>query len=594
MFPSFLNMNSLFKRLWQHVTEKRRKQLVLLLILMLFTSIAEVISIGAVVPFLGVLANPETVFNHELAQPLIGQAGITSPVQLLLPLTVAFSAAALLAGIMRIVLIWAQIRLENAIGADLSYQIYQRTLFQPYLVHVTRNSSGVIAGVSVKANQVVSNVISPVLVLIGVAVMLMMILATLIKLEPVLSTSIMMGFTMVYGFFIVLTKTRLKINSHRISSQTNQVLKSLQEGLGGIRDVLIDGTQTIYCRTFRRADVALRRANGNNQIMGQIPRFGVEALGMVLIAGVAYILGIGKDGLIGVLPMLGALAIGAQRMLPMLQQAYSSWSSIRGADAILRDVLELLEQPIPKCAEGPTIQTIPFQKKITINHLCFRYINDAPWVLRGVDLEILRGTRTGFIGTTGSGKSTLLDVIMGLLPPTEGALKIDDCEVTNQNHRAWQSRIAHIPQSIFLSDASIAQNIAFGIPEDQIDLQRVKKAAQQAQIAETVEAWNKQYQTMVGERGVRLSGGQRQRIGIARALYKQADVLILDEATSALDNATEKAVMDAIHNAHDDITILMVAHRLSTLEGCDTIVELENGTIKRQGTPAEMIRHAIY
>ena len=581
-------MNPLLKRLWRHITSKRRKQLGLLLLLMLFVSIAEVISIGAVVPFLGVLANPEMIFNHELIQPLIVQAGFTSPVQLLLPLTAIFGIAVLLAGMMRIVLIWAQIRLAQAVGADLSYQIYRRTLFQSYSIHVVRNSSEVIAGVSVKANQVVGNVVHPVLMVLSSVLMLVIILGTLITLEPILTITIMIGFALIYGFFIGLTNARLRRNSQQISRQTNQVLKLLQEGLGGIRDVLIDGTQSIYCKTFRIADLSLRRAKGNNQIMGQTPRFGVEALGMLLIASVAYTLRTGEDGLIGVLPMLGALAIGAQRMLPMLQQAYASWSSIRGAHSILMDALELLEQPLPKYAEGPTTESMPFQNKITINQLGFRYLGDAPWVLRGVALEINKGSRIGFIGTTGSGKSTLLDIIMGLLHPTEGTLKIDGVEVTDKNHRGWQSHVAHIPQTIFLSDATIAENIAFGIPQDQIDMQRVKLAAHQAQIAETVETWKNQYQTMVGERGVRLSGGQRQRIGIARALYKQSAVLILDEATSALDNATEKMVMDAIYTNYHNITIMMVAHRLSTLKGCDTIVELENGSIKRLSTPKEI------
>ena len=582
-------MNPLFKRLWQHISTKRRKQLGLLLVLMLLASLAEVVSIGSVIPFLGVLANPETVFNHELAQPLIVYAGLTDPAQLLLPLTAVFAVAALLAGSIRIVLVWVQIRLAHAVGADLSYQIYRRTLFQPYSVHVARNSSEVIAGISVKANQVIGNVIQPVLVLLSSAVLLLMILTALILLEPVLSTSVVLGFALIYGFFIFLTKARLARNSQKISRKTNQLLKLLQEGLGGIRDVLVDGTQSIYSKTFRIADISLRRANGNNQIMAQTPRYGVEALGMVLIAGVAYVLGTGNGGLTGVLPMLGALALGAQRMLPALQQGYSSWSRIRGAGAILKDAIVLLQQPLPKYAEGATTKIIPFHSKITIDKLGFRYIEEAPWVIKGLDLEINKGTRIGFIGTTGSGKSTLLDIIMGLLHSTEGTLKIDGIEITDQNHRGWQSHIAHIPQAIFLSDATIAENIAFGIPQDQIDFQRVKKAAQQAQIAETVESWVYQYQTMVGERGVRLSGGQRQRIGIARALYKQADVLILDEATSALDNATEKAVMDAIHNDYGNITIMMVAHRLSTLKDCDTIVELENGTIKRQGSPSEMI-----
>jgi len=251
--------------------------------------------------------------------------------------------------------------------------------------------------------------------------------------------------------------------------------------------------------------------------------------------------------------------------------------------------LLLLEQPLPEYAEGPTTDFIPFQKSIKLEELAFRYEESAPWVLKGVDFEIEKGTTVGFIGTTGSGKSTLLDVIMALLHPTKGRMRVDDDVITDKNHRGWQSHIAHIPQEVFLSDSTVAENIAFGVSATEIDYSLVEKAAIKAQIHETIVAWDKQYHTQVGERGVRLSGGQRQRIGIARALYKQVDVLILDEATSALDNETELAVMKSIYNTDNDITVIIVAHRLTTLKGCKRIVELEDGKIKRIGSPEEII-----
>ena len=246
---------------------------------------------------------------------------------------------------------------------------------------------------------------------------------------------------------------------------------------------------------------------------------------------------------------------------------------------------------MPNYAANNEIKPITFYHTIKLEDLSFQYGADTPKVIDGLDLEIKIGSSCGFIGTTGSGKSTLLDIIMALLHSTKGKLLVDGIEITDENHRGWQENIAHIPQDIFLSDATIAENIAFGLLEEEIDMALVMKSAQQAQLHETIINWEGQYETMVGERGVRLSGGQRQRIGIARALYKQAKVLILDEATSALDNATEKAVMNAIHEEHSDITILMVAHRLSTLRGCDTIIELSNGTIKQRGTPAEILHH---
>ena len=363
----------------------------------------------------------------------------------------------------------------------------------------------------------------------------------------------------------------------------------MQEGLGGIRDVLIDGTQATYCNIYRNADLPLRNAQGNNSFIGMSPRYALEALGMLLISSLAFTLAKQPDGVAKAIPVLGALALGAQRLLPVLQLAYSSWSGIQGGQASLQDALELLDQPLPDYADQPPVKPIPFKHQIDIKDLLFRYTPNTPYVLKNLHLTISKGSRIGFIGVTGSGKSTLLDIIMGLLQPTEGTLKIDEEPITTSNNRAWQAHIAHVPQAIFLADSTIEENIAFGLPKNNIDLNRVKKAAEQAQIADIIETWPKKYKTYVGERGIRLSGGQRQRIGIARALYKQANVIIFDEATSALDNETEQAVMQSIESLGQDLTILIIAHRLTTLKNCTQIVELADGGIKRIGTYAEIV-----
>ena len=255
----------------------------------------------------------------------------------------------------------------------------------------------------------------------------------------------------------------------------------------------------------------------------------------------------------------------------------------------MQDTLELLDQPLPDYADLPAAEPLPFQQQIRLNNLSFRYSTETPWVLQNLDITLSKGSRVGFIGTTGSGKSTLLDIIMGLLQPNEGGLEVDGQPITAANYRNWQAHIAHVPQAIFLADSTIEENIAFGIPKELIDHDRVRQASKQAQIAEIIESWPKQYQTFVGERGIRLSGGQRQRIGIARALYKQADVIIFDEATSALDNETEQAVMQAIEGLSKDLTILIIAHRLTTLKNCTQVIELGDGGIKRIGTYSEIV-----
>lgn len=581
--------NPSIKRLWAHLAPRRKKQLALLTVLMVITSFAEVVCIGAVVPFLGALMSPEKVFANAYIQPIVASFEITKPNQILLPLTLLFIAAAIFSTAMRLTLIWAQTRLGHAIGADLSVQTYEKTLYQPYLVHASRNSSEVIAGISGKVNVVVHNSLLPLLSAASSALMLVTIMTALVVLDPVLALVTFGGFGAVYALIMALSRKRLTQNSKRISRETNMVVKALQEGLGGIRDVLIDGTQAVYCKIYRSADLPLRRAQANNQIIGASPRFLIEALGMTLIAALAYALTSREGGVAAVIPLLGALAIGAQRLLPVLQQLFGSWSSLRGGQSSVNDVLALLEQPLPTYARALTIKAIQFGKSIKLNNISFRYTDQTPWVLQDINLEIFKGDRVGFMGSTGSGKSTILDIIMALLLPGKGCLIIDETVINEQNFRNWQAHIAHVPQSIFLADTTIAENIAFGVPKEQIDYQRVERAAHQAQIAKTVESWEKGYNTPVGERGVRLSGGQRQRIGIARALYKQADVIVFDEATSALDNETEAAVSAAIEAIGNDITVLIVAHRLSTLKACDVIYELEAGQIKRSLSYCEII-----
>jgi len=558
---------------------------------MVLASFAEILSIGAVLPFLGVLTAPDRFFGLPMAQPFIRFAGFTSPDQLLLPFTIVFGLSALLAGTMRLSLLWVSTHLSFAAGADLSVSIYRRTLYQPNAVHIARNSSEVINGILVKANGVIYHIIVPALTILSSFVMLGMILIALISIDPVIALVAFSGFGVIYALIIRLTRKRLLINSQSVARESTQVLKSLQEGLGGIRDVLIDGSQATYCHIYSNADTPLRRAQGNNFFISLSPRYFMEALGMLLIASLAYTLAQQPDGIAKAIPVLGALALGAQRLLPVLQQAYTAWANIQGGQASLQDTLDLLDQPLPEYVDQPDIQPLPFRQHISLNQLSFRYDHQAPLVLNSINLSISKGSRVGFIGTTGSGKSTLLDIVMGLLQPTDGTLEVDDQPITLENHRAWQAHIAHVPQAIFLADSSVEDNIAFGVPKDKIDHERVRQAARQAQIAEIIETWPKQYQTFVGERGVRLSGGQRQRIGIARALYKQADVIIFDEATSALDNETEQAVMQAIEGLSEDLTVLIIAHRLTTLKKCDQIVELGDGGIKQTGTYQEIVNH---
>ena len=290
--------------------------------------------------------------------------------------------------------------------------------------------------------------------------------------------------------------------------------------------------------------------------------------------------------------MLGAIAIAAQRLLPAIQAGYAAWAAFKGSHHSLRDVLELLDQKIDTAMTLPNIKKMNFSKSIRLESIRFQYYEGGPWVLDDINLNILKGSKVGIMGITGSGKSTLLDVLMGLLAPTEGRILVDGKIVDSKSVRSWQKNIAHVPQTIFLADNTVKANIAFGESESDMDLERVKMAAEEAQASEFVEAQPNTYEATVGEDGVQLSGGQRQRIGLARAIYKSSEVLILDEATSALDSKTENLVMNSIERLHPDMTILMIAHRITTLKNCDQIIELQAGRVAAKRTYKELINES--
>ena len=556
---------------------------------MVVGAFAEVISLGAVLPFIGILVAPDRVFNHPAAAHFVRAWGITSPNQLVLPLTVAFASAALLAGAVRTLLLWGSTRLSYACGAEVSMDVYRRTLYQRYQTHVARNSSVVISGITTKVHEAV-NVLYLSLTFISSTLSGVAIVLALIAIDPLVAAVATISFGASYGLTRWIFRRRLHRNSQCVAYEQTQLVKAIQEGLGGIRDVLLDGTQSTYCDIYRHADQPLRRAQGSNIFIAQSPRFIIETFGMLLIAGLAYGLSRQVGGVATALPVLGALALGAQRLLPILQMGYSSWAGVVSNHGSLADTIKLLDQPLPADILLPTPAPLPFRNAARFNAVRFRYTADGPWVLDDLNLTIHKGSRVGLVGTTGSGKSTALDLLMGLLTPTEGEVLVDGQPVTGSNVRGWQRTIAHVPQSIYLTDSTLAENIAFGVPHEAIDRERVKCAASQAQIASFIEGCIGGYDTKVGERGIRLSGGQRQRIGIARALYKQASVLVFDEATSALDNATEQSVMEAIGGLDRELTILLIAHRLTTVRRCDTIVELEHGRVVAQGTYDQLLQ----
>lgn len=582
------NLFSLLKKLWNKLSSRRQKQIVLLLGLMLISAFAEVISLGAVLPFIGVLVAPAKLLTNPTIANIIPFLRINSPPGLILFMTVVFASMVLVAAVLRIFLLWVSTRVSYSCGADLSLEVYRRTLYQPYQVHVSRNSSEVINGIMHKVDGVAVGVLLSIMTIISSGILIVAITITMFLINPKIALLAVIGFGASYYLISVIFRRRLRVNSQRIASERTGVIKALQEGLGGIRDVLLDSTQAMYCDIYNKADQPLRLAAGNNLFIAQSPRYVMESFGILLVVGLAYFLSNEPGGIAVAMPVLGALALGAQRLLPALQLVYASWATIVGHYISLLDTIALLEQPLPQDM-AKVVSPMSFQKEIVFKDVYFRYADDTPWILDGLNLTIPRGSRVGFVGTTGSGKSTTLDLVMGLLKPTTGSILIDGTEINEMNVRSWQRNIAHVPQNIYLADTTLAENIAFGVQREDIDMVRVQEAAKKAQISEFIESKPAGYDAFLGERGVQLSGGQRQRTGIARALYKKADVLVFDEATSALDTTTEQSVMRAIESLDSKFTILLVAHRVTTLQNCDFIIEMEKGKIVALGTYEQLL-----
>jgi len=575
---------SLLISFWKYLDKHHKRRAWLIFILMIIVSFTEVISIGAILPFLGVLTSPELVYQNAFMQPIIQTLELNSANQLVLPLTIGFIVAALIAGVMRITLLNAINHFERVVGTDLNIDVYRNTLYQSYSDHIDRNSSYIVSLITKKTDVVIRGIFRAALTLVSSVLILIGIVSVLIMINVEVALGALGGFGLIYWGITRYTRKRRAINSQRIANEHTKMIKVLQEGMGGIRDILINASQQFYCSLFRNSDVHLRRAIADNDFIALSPRFAIEALGMTLVAILAYYMSQSANEAEDIVPILGAIAMGAQRLLPVLQAIYSSVSNIDGSRHSLQEVLDLLSQTLPNYAEQPPAIPMSFKKEIRLNNLSFRYGENIPMVLNRINLTLTKGKSIGFIGVTGSGKSTLLDIIMGLLSPTEGVLTVDGVVLTMNNIRNWQANIAHVSQEVYLSDSTIEENIAFGQHKNNIDFNLVKQSAKRACIAELIESWPEQYKTVIGERGVRLSGGQIQRIGIARALYRQASILVFDEATSALDSKTEKLVMDSIKDLGKNITVLIIAHRVTTLKDCDQVVELGDSKIIRIGS----------
>lgn len=557
------------RRLARYVSKRRLLQFLGLAVFTLFGALAEMVSLAAVIPFLGaLLGEPST--SCLLPDPICA-LGLSD-------IAIAFCIAAVIAALVRALLSWSTHRYTAAIGIDISRNLYSRLLNQPYEQHLRRNSGDVIAGFA-KVNGVVAKTIGPLLQGLVSVIISCAILIVLLAVDATIALSSIAFVATLYVIVSLMTRSSLTGNSGIIAKNDSLCVRSIQEGLGGIRDIILDNTQRVFITKYSSEVTSMRVAQASNAFVSESPRFFIEAAGMIMIVVIAWGVSQRGEGVAEAIPILGALALGAQKLLPAMQRIYFAWSSIRGNSKNLVDILELLEQPI----EMPTspVESIGAGRDNTgpllrFENVAYRYHAGEKPVFTDLNIEIARGERVGIVGKTGSGKSTLADIAMGLLAPTSGQIYVHGDLLTSANRRQWQSRVAHVPQFIYLADASIAQNVAFGVNPADIDLELVTTVIGQAQLDDVIQNLADGLNEVIGERGAKLSGGQRQRLGLARALYKQPEFLVLDEATSALDSHTEKSVMEVIEGLGDGITTVIIAHRLSTLANANKIIELDS------------------
>jgi ABC-type multidrug transport system fused ATPase/permease subunit len=566
------NLYFVLKKLFNFVSRRRKIQFLYLIILTIISSLAEMMSLGSVFFFIKIITQPENFFSENIYSHILSILGISTHQELIVISCFIFAGLIFIAGCIRVFSIYFNLRLATAVSSDLYLMVYTKILHQPYTYYVSHNSNEIL---SIIANKVVNitNVFANCILIFTSSIILFSILLVLFIIDTWNTAYALLFFSFVYFFIIRLTRIKLKKNSQLIATQQNLVIKVIQEGLGGIRDIILDKTHGFFIKIYRVAVFKVQKAISQNTFISQSPRFILESISLIFISVIIMILAKQKiNNIFEILPILGSLAFGAQRILPLTNQIYQAHSNNKSIVYSLIDVIAILEQKI-EIRFNEQNKKFFFNKSIILKDLNFSYNKKSRYIIQNLNYEILKGCKVAIIGPSGCGKSTLLDLIMGLLEPTSGEILVDNFSI-KENKDQWQKKIAHVPQFIYLSDATILENIAFGVEKSQIDRAKALSAAKQAQIHDFIQNRELGYDEIVGERGIKLSGGQRQRIGIARALYKNAELLILDEATSALDDKTEEDLLKVIDHLDKHITVLIVAHRQSSLKNCTHFLRL--------------------
>jgi len=574
---SLLSQNEL-SRLW------------LLLAMMVVTAVLDVLGIVSILPFMAVLADPGLIVRNDILSKMNGALGFTDSTDFLIFLGFLVFCFLSLSLSLKALATYAQIRFVMMREYSIGHGLVERYLNQPYSWFLNRNSAELGKTVLSEVSGVVNYGLMPMLTLASQGIASLAVLVLLILVDPTVALSVSLTLATIYGVVVWFTTGMASRFGHDRLRSNNGRFSSVSEAFGASKEIKLAGLESVYLRRFADPARSYAETSALVGVLAQTPRYLLEFVAFGGMLSLILVLMIrGNANLATALPMLSLYALAAYRLMPALQQIYAALTQLRFAgaalDALQRDLTSLDQAPRQVASQ----RDVGFEREIRLNRVDFTYPGAGQPAIRNLNLAIMAKSIVGFVGATGGGKTTTVDLILGLLLANEGSLTVDGVPIDDSNRRQWQRLLGYVPQQIYLADDSIAANIAFGVPREKMDMSSVERAAKVAEIHDfIIKDLPNGYEEKVGERGVRLSGGQRQRIGIARALYRNPKVLILDEATSALDNSTEKAVMDAVNNLAHSVTLIIVAHRLTTVAKCDRVFILDRGRLVGEGAPAEL------
>ena len=576
-----INLNILLLDLYKNIRPNRFKKIYLSFLVIFLTGFFESLTLALIGPFLASISKPELLYKNKYIIFIFNNYGFLIKNNIELLCIFLFCIVAFLAAIFRVSSVWLNTRLSSTIGSDLSCDAFKKTLYQDYIVHINRNSSETISAITTHVNYTVlflNNILQLFTSMIATGFIIFTLI--IVNWKIALLLSILCG--TLYYLIAFFTKSKLKRNSKLIASKSRDQLKVLQEGLGGIRDIILGNLQEDYLYKYNFAERPMRRYLADNLFMGLSPKYIIESFIIIAVALASLLLLRGGQikSFLNIFPVIGTFALAGQRLIPSLQQSYTNFSGMRSNSASLRSLLNILNQEIPYYDSiiKPTKDRDFSWNSLILKEIKFRYPTNSKFTFNNLDLEIKKGDKIGIVGSTGCGKTTLIDLMLGYLKPTSGEIFLDEVPMHYENNRSqirrWRNQISYVPQKIYLKDDSIARNIAMLPSDEQVNYDLLKQVCKKAQLDKFINSLENKYNTYVGEDGVFLSGGQRQRIGIARALYRQSKVIFLDEATSALDIETESSLMQELSKLSKDLTIIIIAHRLETLKFCNRILNL--------------------